>query len=55
MKYKKQDDEREVVRSAIRDKYGIAQPQNESEDDDDDEDVFESEREGNDDPLVGKH
>ena len=56
--YKKQDEEREVVRSTIRDKYGIAKHQSELDDDDDEEDVFESKNdngEGGDDPLIGKH
>ena len=47
-----------MVRSAIRDKYGIAKQQNELDNDDEEEDVFESEKdkgEGGDDPLVGKH
>ena len=37
-KYKAQDDEREVNRSAIREKYNIAAPVNEEEEESDEED-----------------
>merc|ERR1712126_468159 len=42
IKYKKQDDEREVIRSALRDKYNIDKPANDEdyEDEDDEEDGF---------------
>merc|ERR1719285_1390820 len=38
IKYKAQDDEREVIRSSIRDKYNIEAPVNEEEIDSEDED-----------------
>eukprot|EP00090_Calanus_glacialis_P001029 TRINITY_DN10737_c0_g2_i2.p2 TRINITY_DN10737_c0_g2~~TRINITY_DN10737_c0_g2_i2.p2 ORF type:complete len:138 (+),score=78.67 TRINITY_DN10737_c0_g2_i2:57-470(+) len=38
MKYKKQDDEREVIRSSIRDKYQLEKPANDEDCEDEDED-----------------
>merc|ERR1719210_1345172 len=41
-KYKKQDDERDVERQKLRDKYNIAKPVNEDEESEDEDDAFGS-------------
>jgi len=56
-KYRKQDEEREVMRSGIREKYNIAKPVNEDEDsdEDDDDDTFgapSKKQEEDDDPVA---
>jgi len=57
-KYKKQEDEREVIRQGIRDKYKIEKPANEDEEEeeDEDEDGFgasrRKEEEDDDDPVI---
>merc|ERR1712025_711145 len=57
-KYRKQDEEREVVRQNLRDKYKIEKPVNEEEDEDDEEDddsfgnTKKKEGDEDDDPLA---
>ena len=41
-KYKKQDDERDLERQKLRDKYKIAKPVNEDEESEDEDDAFGS-------------
>ena len=55
-KYKKQDDERDVERQKLRDKYKIAKPVNEDEESEDEDDAFGSvkKKEEDDDAVARK-
>ena len=55
-KYKKQDDERDVERQKLRDKYNIAKPVNEDEESEDEDDAFGSvkKKEEDDDAVARK-
>ena len=48
-KYKKQDDERDLDRQKLRDKYKIAKPVNEDEESEDEDDAFGSVKKGEED------
>ena len=55
-KYKKQDDERDLERQKLRDKYKIAKPVNEDEESEDEDDAFGSvkKKEEDDDAVARK-
>ena len=55
-KYKKQDDERDVERQKLRDKYNIAKPVNEDEESEEEDDAFGSvkKKEEDDDAVARK-
>ena len=55
-KYKKQDDDRDVERQKLRDKYKIAKPVNEDEESEDEDDAFGSvkKKEEDDDAVARK-